>query len=95
MAVIEASLAVIGLVLLILIAWLVLTDPPAEPPTEYRVELTGPTLEGLLAAARLQQTAQELERQLYAEAARHTVVDLLPSTTSGDELRRLAEQEQR
>lgn len=83
LAAIEAVLAVIGLVLLILVAWLALTGPP-EPPKTYVVECESPLWEGLLAAARLQQTAQELERQVYAEAARHVATDRLPPPASRD-----------
>jgi hypothetical protein len=83
MAVIEAALAVIGLVLLILVAWLALTDPP-EPPKSYVIEVNAPSWEGLLAAVRLQQTAQELERQIYAEAARYVATGLLPPPASRD-----------
>ena len=61
MAVIEAVLAVVGLVLLIVGAWLVVTEPLPEPPKTYVVECGGLFLEAVLAAVRIQQTAQELE----------------------------------
>lgn len=84
MAVIEAVLAVIGLVLLVLVAWWALTVPAQEPPKTYVVEFNSPAWEGLLAAARLQQTAQELERQINAEAVRHRLTELMPSPDHRD-----------
>lgn len=74
-AVIEAILAVIGLVALVSAAWVALDEPPPEPPREPVVDLAAPYWEGLHAAARLQQTAMELEQQMYAEAVRHAEAD--------------------
>lgn len=59
-----------GLAGLLLLAAL-LPKPPAEPPTVDPVDLAAPYQEGLLAAARLQQTSLELEQQICAEAVRH------------------------
>lgn len=62
-------LAVIGLGFLILLAIGALSDiapaPPSieDPATPYR--------EGLHAAVRMQRIAQDLEQQIYAEAAQH------------------------
>ncbi len=73
MGVLEAILAVVGLGLLIVLALAALSDgapvpPPAEDPaTPYR--------EGLHAAVRMQQVAQDLEQQIYAEAAKHMDAD--------------------
>jgi hypothetical protein len=63
-------LAVIGLLALVLLAMTALSDstpkaaapPPDDPAAPYR--------EGLHAAVRMQRVAQDLEQQLYTEAAR-------------------------
>jgi hypothetical protein len=63
-------LAVIGLLALLLLAMTALSDstakaapsPPDDPAAPYR--------EGLHAAIRMQRVAQDLEQQLYTEAAR-------------------------
>lgn len=63
-------LAVIGLMALLLLAMTALNEstakasspPPDDPATPYR--------EGLHAAVRMQRVAQDLEQQLYTEAAR-------------------------
>jgi hypothetical protein len=63
-------LAIIGLVLLMLLALGAISDssrhasapPPDDPAAPYR--------EGLHAAIRMQRVAQDLEQQLYTEAAR-------------------------
>lgn len=65
-------LALLGLVLLIRAAWDFLEEPLPEPTPEPVVDLAAPYWEGLHAAARLQQTAMELEQQMYAEAVRHS-----------------------
>lgn len=67
MGVIEAVLAVIGLSLLILLAIAALGGN-APAPTE---DPAAPYREGLHAAVRMQRVAQDLEQQIYAEAARH------------------------
>lgn len=70
MAVLEVILAVIGLVALVLIAVAALGDdrPSAAPPVE---DAAAPYREGLHAAIRMQRVAQDLEQQIYAEAAQH------------------------
>jgi hypothetical protein len=69
MAVIEAVLAIIGLGLLILLAIGAFSEQdkaPAPPPIE---DAAAPYREGLHAAVRMQRVAQDLEQQIYAEAA--------------------------
>jgi hypothetical protein len=69
MAVLEAILAVIGLVVLVLLAVAALSDDrPSAPPVE---DAAAPYREGLHAAIRMQRVAQDLEQQIYAEAAQH------------------------
>jgi hypothetical protein len=73
MGVIEALLAVIGLLLLILLAIGALSEKtPVSPPVE---DAAAPYREGLHAAIRMQRVAQDLEQQIYAEAARHMDAD--------------------
>jgi hypothetical protein len=73
MAVLEALLALIGLGLLLLLAIGALSDnAPAPPPVE---DAATPYREGLRAAIRMQSVAQDLEQQIYAEAARHMDAD--------------------
>jgi hypothetical protein len=70
MGVLEAVLALIGLVALIgAIARRQLRRLPEPPPAEP--DLAAPYREGLHAAVRMQVVAQDLEQQLYAEALRH------------------------
>lgn len=69
MGVLEAILALIGLVALIgAIARRQLRRLPEPPPAEP--DLAVPYREGLHAAVRMQVVAQDLEQQLYAEALR-------------------------
>ncbi len=69
MGVLEAILAVVGLVLLILLAIAWLSDKaPVTPPVE---DPAAPYRQGLHAAVRMQRVAQDLEQQIYAEAERH------------------------
>jgi len=69
MAVLEAILAIVGLLLLILLAIGWLSDKaPVSPPVE---DPAAPYRQGLHAAIRMQTVAQDLEQQIYAEAARH------------------------
>jgi hypothetical protein len=70
MGVLEALLAVIGLALLILLAIGALTEKAPAPAPPAEPDLAAPYREGLHAASRLQGVAQDLERELYAEAAR-------------------------
>ncbi len=68
MDVLVIILAVIGLCFLLLLAIAALDDrAPAPPPAE---DLATPYREGLHAAVRMQRVAQDLEQQIYAEAAR-------------------------
>ncbi len=68
MNVLVILLAVVGLGFLILLAIGALDDKaPAPPPAE---DLATPYREGLHAAVRMQRVAQDLEQQIYAEAAR-------------------------
>lgn len=74
MGVLEAVLALIGLVALIgAIARHQLRRLPEPPPAEP--DLAAPYREGLHAAIRIQVVAQDLEQQLYAEALRHAEAD--------------------
>lgn len=74
MAALEAILAGVGLLALILFIVAVTgqSDPPAETPPD---DLAAPYREGLHAAVRLQRSAQDLEQQIWAEAARHADAD--------------------
>jgi hypothetical protein len=68
MGVMEAILAIVGLVCLMLVVIGVLgREAPTPPPVE---DVATPYREGLHAAVRMQQVAQDLEQQIYAEAAR-------------------------
>jgi hypothetical protein len=68
MGVLIIVLAVIGLGFLILLAIAALSDDtPPPPPSE---DPAAPYREGLHAAIRMQSVAQDLEQQIYAEAAR-------------------------
>jgi hypothetical protein len=60
-------LAVIGLLALIALAASALSQPAGPPEPD----LAAPYREGLHAAVRLQRSAQDLEQQIWAEAARH------------------------
>ncbi|MGC2372402.1 MAG: hypothetical protein WA484_00875 [Solirubrobacteraceae bacterium] len=72
MAVLEALLALIGLGLLILLAIGALAEKAPAPPSD---DPATPYREGLRAAIRMQVVAQDLEQQIYAEAARHMDAD--------------------
>jgi len=69
MAVVEALLALFGLGVLILLASVALSDD--SPPTPPSKDVATPYREGLHAAMRMQAVAQDLERQIYTEAAKH------------------------
>jgi hypothetical protein len=71
MAILEAVLAVVGLLALILclIGWQGLRGVSDPPPVEP--DLAAPYRAGLHAAIRMQAVAQDLEQQLYAEALKH------------------------
>ena len=68
MGLLEAVLALIGLVALIAITVRWCLRPPSGVSLEE--DLAAPYREGLHAAVRLQRVAQDLEHQLYAEAVR-------------------------
>jgi hypothetical protein len=74
MGVVEAVLAVVGLITLIavIVGWRAsrLPDTPRAEP-----DLAAPYREGLHTAVRLQTAAQDLERELYAEAIRQAQDD--------------------
>lgn len=70
MGVVEAALAVIGLVFLLLLLIDSLKRGKPETPSP-EADLAAPYREGLHAAVRLQRSAQDLEQQIWAEAARH------------------------
>jgi hypothetical protein len=76
MAVVEAALAVVGLLTLLALAvgWYLPDDPTPEPESDREpspeADLAAPYREGLHAAVRIQVAAQDLEQQLYAEAVR-------------------------
>lgn len=72
MAVLEALLALIGVGLLLLLALGALAEKAPAPPSE---DPATPYREGLHAAIRMQVVAQDLEQQIYAEAARHMDAD--------------------
>jgi hypothetical protein len=69
MAVLAAMLAVIAIVVVVLAIW-ALTRPESAPPPPMEDAAT-PYREGLHAAVRMQRVAQDLEQQIYAEAAQH------------------------
>ncbi len=66
MQVLLIILAIIGLAFLILVAIGAMNGQEAAPPVE---DLAAPYREGLQAAVRMQRVAQDLEQQIYAEAA--------------------------
>jgi hypothetical protein len=69
MGAIEAILAVIGLVVLVGLVLGALDQRLEQPsPTD---DPAAPYREGLHAAIRLQRVAQDLEQQIYVEAAQH------------------------
>jgi hypothetical protein len=69
MGVVEAILAVLGVVFVGLIVWAALWGeaPTVIAPPE---DLAAPYREGLHAAVRMQRVAADLEQQIYAEAAK-------------------------
>ena len=69
MAAVEAVLALLGVVFLVVVIKAALEAAPADPaPPEE--DLAQPYREGLHAAVRMQKVAADLEQQIYAEAAR-------------------------
>jgi hypothetical protein len=77
MGVLEAVLAIIGLIAVVAgtVRWQVTHKP--EPPAE-EVDIAAPYREGLHAAIRVQRAAQDLEAQMFTEAkAGSTAVGLM------------------
>jgi hypothetical protein len=70
MGAVEAILAVIGLVALVLVGVAVMGND--EPPASPAEDVAEPYREGLHAAVRMQKVAADLEQQIYAEAAKHS-----------------------
>lgn len=69
---VEAILAAVGLLALLFLVFCVTGQPKQPPaPTPPPDDLAAPYREGLHAAVRLQRSAQDLEQQIWAEAARH------------------------
>jgi hypothetical protein len=73
MGVLEAALAVIGVLALVGIIAVVVWPEHPEPEPVAEVDLAAPYREGLHAAIRMQGVAQDLEQQLYVEAMRLSV----------------------
>lgn len=70
MAMLEAILAVLGLIFVALVARAAFsTEKPVARVAS--TDLAAPYREGLHAAVRMQKVAADLEQQIYAEAARH------------------------
>jgi hypothetical protein len=67
MAAVEAVLALLGILFVVFILHVALADDDASAPETE--DLAGPYREGLHAAVRMQRIAQDLEQQIYAEAA--------------------------
>jgi len=86
MSVIEAVLAVFGVLALVAVVAAVLwpVRPESEPVAE--ADLAAPYREGLYAAMRIQGVAKDLEHQLYVEAMRHAGrrTEVLESRTERD-----------
>jgi hypothetical protein len=80
MAVLEAILAVVGLLMLVLLAYCFLAESKPDAPAEE--DLAAPYREGLHAALRLQATAHDLQQQMYAEAIRRAEAEADPSTAT-------------
>lgn len=67
MSLLTLALVLIGLVVLAVVGWLMLPLPEPPPPEE---DLAAPYRQALHASMRMQTAAQDLERQLCAEAIR-------------------------
>jgi hypothetical protein len=66
-----AVLALVGIVALVRAGIDRYQQQITEPSAPPEADLAAPYREGLYAAIRMQAVAQDLERQLYVEAARH------------------------
>jgi hypothetical protein len=83
MGVLEAILALVGLITLIVLALDALDRKSSSlSPTE---DLAKPYREGLHAAIHMQRVAEDLEQQIYAEAAKHRDVETEKSATQATE----------
>jgi hypothetical protein len=71
MGAVEAILAVVGLVALVLLAIAVWPSQDAQVAPAPIEDRAAPYREALHAAVRLHRSAQDLEQQIWAEAARH------------------------
>lgn len=83
MAVVEAILAVFGLVVLLMLAFSAIEGLLTTPPERTEADLSAPYREGLMATFRLQQAAEDLEQQMYAKATRQAATDQTPSSPDG------------
>jgi hypothetical protein len=81
MGAIEAVLTTIGLLSLVglVVGWQFWRSP-SEPAPPVGADLTAPYREGLDAAMRLHDVAQELQQELYVEAIRHLAAPNQPTT---------------
>jgi len=86
MSVIEAVLAVFGVLALVAVVAAVLWPERLEAEQSPEPDLAAPYREGLYAAMRIQGVAKDLEQQLYVEAMRHAGrrTDVLESRTERD-----------
>lgn len=79
MSVVEAVLALIGLLALVsLVVHWQLRRRSSEPPLPIEADLAAPYREGLYAAMRMQATAQDLEQQMYARAIKNAEAQSAP-----------------
>jgi hypothetical protein len=77
MAAAEIILALFGLLCLLVVFVFILTAPEASvQPDDH--DPAAPYRQGLHAAVRMQRVAQDLEQQIYAEAARHLAAEDRP-----------------
>jgi hypothetical protein len=81
MAVIEAILAVVGLLALVrlIVGWQ-FRRPTTESAPPIEDDLAAPYREGLEAALRIQVVAQGLEQQMYAKAIEHAETQPAPQS---------------
>jgi hypothetical protein len=71
MAALELILAAFGVLFVLLMVVAFLGERRPKMPTPPEEDRAAPYREGLHAAVRLQRSAQDLEQQIWAEAARH------------------------
>jgi hypothetical protein len=82
MHVLVLILAVIGLLALLVLALAALSDDTGPAPSPPADDPATPYREGLHAAVRMQRVAQDLEQQLYTEAARQLGAEGEPAPSS-------------